>query len=588
MISYMRRHEGFALPTVLLMSLAILIVIAALLATTSSSFRNAVTDHYQSLAEEAAEAGTAYATACLTSAVGHAQTWGAKVGRPNLTPAGDCTGTSNANCTSGAVYADSSVRTCFSVGDLIYSTNFAAQISSTGYAVVYSNGNPVKTYSNTTMKVNTWPTDTNSTSVGSGIFFTCAAVNYNPYCFGHDGLGQLGDGNLASPSLDGSPNSTSSYDSAFPVKVGGDLYGKGIVRKVAAGGYHACALTSGGQVYCWGFNRYGELGTGDTTDSATPVQVSLPGTATDVTAGQYTSCAIVNSKIYCWGRNDSGQVGDDSGLTSVFTPTAVASGGTYALPAGYSASTLSTSGGAVDNVCAIADDAAYCWGNNLEGQIGNGTKTTTGKNGQDYTAYAPTAVVSSGVLAGRTITSISLGGHGSVTSNYSLGTDTHVCVSAASTATDGAAYCWGNNGNGQLGNNSTTDSTTPVAVNTSGVLKNLTITQVRVGSYQSCALSSLGAVYCWGKGSSGQLGNGTNTSAQTTPVAVTTDPQFLDGTNVKTLGGGVNRSCAITTEQHVYCWGVNQDGQIGDGTHINRNVPTESLFLRPANNQYLF
>ncbi len=605
MIQYVKKRGGYALPTILIMSLSVLIVITALLATTSASFRNVVIDHYQTLADEAAEAGTAYAASCMTSVAGHVQSWGPAKSRPNLTPAGDCTGANNSLCSVATVFKDSSVRTCFEVGDLIYGTNFVAQSKSIGYAQVLSGSTVVKTYTSIQMKIQTWPTDVNSTSVSSGMYFTCAVVNFNPWCFGHNGVGQLGNGVGIGDSYNNTRNTASATaDSFFPTRVDRTLIGENNSKKVSAGGYHACVLTNDGKVYCWGLNIFGQLGNNSTSDAIVPVAVTLPAPATDIVTTEFNSCAIAGGKIYCWGRTNEGVVGNNcsgSACTSpgyVKVPTEVSNGTGFALPANYSASSLSTSGGAVQNVCAIVSGKAYCWGSNAKGQIGDNSTTTRN---------APTAVLATGVLSGKTVTSISLDGHGSISGILDIGTDTHACVVAGTTATNGAVYCWGYNSSGQLGNNSTTTSKVPVAVNTTGALKNIAVQDVRVGSYHSCALSVTntaagdkgGAVYCWGQDTYGQVGDGSYASPSTTtvpnkpnqqtPVKVSTDTTHLTGTNVIALGGGVNRACAITDTQYVYCWGVNVDGQVGDGTSGNYKVaPTEALFLRPDNNRYLF
>lgn len=94
-------------------------------------------------------------------------------------------------------------------------------------------------------------------------------------------------------------------------------------------------------------------------------------------------------------------------------------------------------------------------------------------------------------------------------------------------------------------------------------------------------------MYCWGKNNYGQVGDGTGVSRRV-PVAVATRPGDLTSSNVVGIGAGANRSCAVITDGRTFCSGLNSAGQIGDGTTVNRNVPTESLFLRPVGNQYIF
>lgn len=569
--------RGYALPTVLIMSISILIVITALLAAATTTFSGSFQDHYQKLADEAAEAGTAYASACLTLN-SHIQTWGPSTGKPNLKPATDCSGALT-YASNKYLYSDSHVRSYFEVGNLDDTTNFSAQISSAGYAeVLRPDGTIAKTYASTQKKVVTWPTDTNSTMVSSGRYFTCAAVNFRAWCWGHNVRGQLGNNRYSGGNINGS----SSVDSSVPVKVyqeSGVLAGKN-VKKIFAAGYHACALTDDGKMYCWGFNFYGQLGDGTRNDSAKPVQVggALAGKViTDISGTAYGSCAIAEGKIYCWGENSFGTTGVGYTSTYVGNPTLVAAGGSGGLSSGYIATKLATGGGDAYATCAIADSKAYCWGQNGAGQIGDGSKTNR---------TSPTAVSTSGVLSGKTVTAISLDGGDDTKDPYTnlntTSVNTHTCAIASS-----AVYCWGENGVGQVGDNSINDRSTPVAVYTNGALKNRTMDDVRAGTNHTCALSA-GAVFCWGQGTFGQLGNNTTTSPQKTPVAVTTDPNALTGDNVTVLGGGVNRGCAVVKDGRTFCWGVNGDGQLGDGTKQNRFIPTESLFLRPHNNQFLF
>ena len=120
----------------------------------------------------------------------------------------------------------------------------------------------------------------------------------------------------------------------------------------------------------------------------------------------------------------------------------------------------------------------------------------------------------------------------------------------------------GSNGVGQLGNGSTGDSYLPVAVNTSGVLAGKTLIQLSSGGASSCALDSSGAVYCWGYNNDGQLGDGNFTNASN-PVAV---GGVLAGQTVTQISVGQEDACAADSAGAVYCWGDNSDGQLGDGS----------------------
>lgn len=576
-MSTQHTQHGFILPTILAISFAIIAVMVGLLLVTSTTYKSGYVDHYQKLADEAAEAGAAYATACLTLS-SHIQTWGPGANggaRPNLTPNTSCNGT---NSYSGHIYVynDSTVRTFFTVGNLDYSLQFSAQISALGTAqVLKTDGTVEKTYTSVQKKVITWPTEVVGQMSASGSHRTCALVTYNVYCWGFNAYGQLGDGRYLGPPADIEDNNPS-VDSLVPVKVhkaAGVMAGKQIV-KIFAAQHHSCALSDDGLMYCWGFNNVGQLGTGNTTDSPVPVQVggALAGKViTDIGGTNSASCAIAESKIYCWGTNANGVSGMNTSSGTTLTPTLVYAANTSTtLPTSYTATALSTSGSRSKTMCAIVNGKAYCWGQNAAGSVGDGTTTQR---------LRPTKVLDSGVLSGKTVTAISQDGY--VTDANDSNGLAHVCAIA-----DSAVYCWGENNSGQLGNNSTVDVSSPVAVITSGVLSGKTIQDLQAGLRHTCVRANSGA-YCWGNNGSGQVGDGTN-ATKWVPTTVSQQPGGLTSSNVVSIGGGSNRGCAVVSDGRTFCWGVNTEGQIGDGTTISRNVPTESLFLRPNGNQYIF
>ena len=197
--------------------------------------------------------------------------------------------------------------------------------------------------------------------------------------------------------------------------------------------------------------------------------------------------------------------------------------------------------------CAIVlNDKAYCWGSNNNGQLGNGSTTSS---------RVPVAVNMSGVLAGKTIKQISVGEY-------------HTCA----VASDDKAYCWGSNNNGQLGNGSTANSRVPVAVNMSGVLAGKTIKQISAGGDHSCVIASDDKLYCWGFNSNGELGNNSSVSSSV-PVAVNTDG-VLAGKVIKQMSAGFSNTCAVDSGYGIYCWGYNSNGQLGNNSTNNSRVPT--------------
>lgn len=143
---------------------------------------------------------------------------------------------------------------------------------------------------------------------------------------------------------------------------------------------------------------------------------------------------------------------------------------------------------------------------------------------------------------------------------------THSCL-----IRNGKGYCWGDNSDGELGNNSTISSSVPVAVSTSGVLSGVILTQIVAGYFFTCALSATGTVYCWGYNADGQLGNGSATSSAV-PVAVTATG-VLAGTTLTEVSAGASFTCALGGTGVPYCWGLDSGGQLGNSSTTTSSVP---------------
>ena len=297
------------------------------------------------------------------------------------------------------------------------------------------------------------------------------------------------------------------------------------ITGVSVGQISACAIASGGGVVCWGDNSDGELGNGSTTTSAVPVQVTgLTAGVTFVSVGDLSACAVGSGgAIQCWGDN-TGNTSTPS--SSVPVPVMGLASGAIAVSAGTVACAIA-SGGAVE-----------CWGSNSLGQLGNGTTTDSA---------VPVQVT--GLTSGAT--SVSVGG----------------AVACAVVA--GGVQCWGSNEYGQLGNGSTTDDVAVSPVQVTGLSTG--VTTVSVSALSACALTTGGAVQCWGENPYGQLGNGTTTSS-TVPMPVTGLPS-----GVTDLATGGESACALKADGSVWCWGTNGSGQLGNGTTTNSPVPVQIL-----------
>jgi alpha-tubulin suppressor-like RCC1 family protein/type II secretory pathway pseudopilin PulG len=314
-------------------------------------------------------------------------------------------------------------------------------------------------------------------------------------------------------------------------------------------GSSAPVMAPAGAVSSWGTNTNKALG----NDSAASFSL-VPGavgamagkSATKIAAGGYFSCAIADGAAYCWGDNGRGQLGNNSVINSGL-PVAVDATGVLA------GKTVTAISAGSRHACAVADGAAYCWGDNAKGELGNGTYTNS---------LTPVAVTATGALAGKTVTAIS------------AGNGDHTCVIA-----DGAVYCWGDNGVGQVGNGITSvyQYNVPVAVVTSGVLAGKTVTSITSGSSFSCALAG-GAVYCWGMNNYRQLGGGGGFSSAV-PTAVNATGA-LAGKTVTAIGAGSFHACAVA-DGAAYCWGYNADGGLGIG--YESDTPTSSPTAVVAN-----
>ena len=569
-------------------------VLAGSMRIVTQSYIYSQEEYYYKLAQEAGEAGTAYANACLDSN-NTEQSWGSVAGGIGpLRPETNCKG-ATAFYGNKYVFENSKLRTTFEVGNLEASTKGAssgvalsaatAQISAIGRVELISGGSVVKTYTAIVKKAVTWPADLNAARVVSGSFRTCALMSNSVWCWGDPkGKGALGDGMNTKANV--------------PVRVRqvGDMkYGK--IIDIFTAQFHSCVLTelSGvRRVYCWGSNEEGQLGNGQYGAhkySAVPVEVGGDIVGKNVTAIGGTgdvSCAIADGKIYCWGSNEEGELGYNAPNHPTLSPdpVPVATGGDpyWRLQPGYKAVKLSTSGSRSQTMCAIMDTGiAYCWGQAKFGQTGS----TAFVSSYNYGQPVRVARISN-------VTDISQDGYpygaAHLTSPYSRAP--HVCAIAS-----GKVYCWGGAEDGQSGVGAYDDATyktytAPKEVKgLPGVPK-----RIAVGLGHSCALVELSdgkhKVYCWGANEFGQLGankDASHLSYSRTPQPVHVGPGGLPSSeDVVTLAAGANRGCAIMTNKRAYCWGKNDDGQIGDGTYEHRFSPTESLFLRPVQNRYIY
>lgn len=360
---------------------------------------------------------------------------------------------------------------------------------------------------------------------------TCALTTEssdNTYCWGTNDNGVLGDGsgtNTASPR---------------PLSAVGATAGKRLVT-LGSGQAHICGVDTAGVAYCWGFNYDGQLGNGNWTDQSIPVKVDdtgvLAGKSIVSIFGTFNmTCALDSAGVgYCWGAAFM-LMGDNratDGRQNVPVPMAMPTGVTFSKP---------SIGG--DFACVLGSDAwAWCWGNYGNGGRGDGT---------GYYRSMPYPIYNSELPAGQYFDKLTTG------------------LYTTCGLSSGEIYCWGENGDGQLGTGDTVDRAGPAKVVMTGALLGKTIVDVQAQSEAACALDDAGAVYCWGSNQFGQLGTG-DTTYQPTPTAV--DMSGMNGEVFSQITATNYSMCGLTTVGNIWCWGENNDGLLGVNNSSDQLTP---------------
>ena len=360
-----------------------------------------------------------------------------------------------------------------------------------------------------------------------------------------------------------------------------------VAASLALGADFSCAVTSTGQVKCWGNNRRFQL-----TEGVVAVQVNAPALVpglsgvSKLAAGEHHACAIATGGLNCWGASLYGQIGHNP--SDVFGPLT----GIEHFPAYTDTRTtarlpvvISLGGTASDiaigdyHTCAVVGGGVKCWGRNHSGEIGDGTivhralpTPVSGLSGVSSLALGDTH--SCALLADQTVRCWGNNMFGQLGNGSATNSATAVAVSALSGATaiaagsahtcaisGGAVQCWGLNQYGQLGAANSDDSNVPVAV--SGISSAIGLA---AGEYHTCALLSGGSVQCWGRNNNGQLGNNA-LSDSNVPVSALGVASGLG------VYAGDNHSCVVTTLGDVQCWGRNNFGQLGDSSTATKLVP---------------
>jgi alpha-tubulin suppressor-like RCC1 family protein len=374
----------------------------------------------------------------------------------------------------------------------------------------------------------------------AGWLHSCARMsNGTARCWGNNASGQLGDGTTTNRSLPVIVKNSAGT---------GPLTG---VSDIEVGLLHTCArIGSGGSMKCWGNNSSGQLGDGTTTNRLLPVNVVHPdgtdllqGVTQMSLSGVYSCAREADATVLCWGGNGSGNLGDGTTINRLLPVAVKNAAGTASL---QGVTQISARG---PHTCARLKYAtALCWGNNVDGMLGDATTTNR---------RLPVTVMNAAGTAALT-----------GVAQISAGTN-HTCTRMG----DGTARCWGNNARGQLGDNTVTRRLLPVTVmNAPGTAALTGVAQISAGTNYTCTRMGDGTARCWGLNSGGQLGDGTTTERHR-PVAVRNPAGTAALTGTSAISARDTHTCARLTNATAVCWGNNNSGKLGDGTTTNRPLP---------------
>ncbi|HEY6927935.1 MAG TPA: Ig-like domain-containing protein [Steroidobacteraceae bacterium] len=377
--------------------------------------------------------------------------------------------------------------------------------------------------------------------ISAGFSHTCAvAETGDAYCWGSNSFGELGIGH------------TSPFESS-PQRVTGGLK----FLSVSAGAGYTCGVVTGGDAYCWGENEFGELGTGDTSGRVVPTPVLGQFGIATLSAGMGTTCAITNGgHEYCWGNGSVGQLGRLDTQDNWFSTIPVLAD---------TGPLISTSATGLVHTCALdGSSRVFCWG---------ATTYHVAALARDVWIMASSASPQP-LLEQLAFKSVATGLF-------------HSC----GIATSGAAYCWGTNSAGQLGNGLLGDSLTSTGLVPAPVVGGFTFDQIAPSEGEfSCGIVTGGAAYCWGINDWGQLGSPLTMEGcpavpqDVVPYARSTIPgtaipcskvpvHAVASVTFASLSAGTVHACGISVTGLAYCWGGNADGQLGDGSTTSTAQP---------------
>ncbi len=397
-------------------------------------------------------------------------------------------------------------------------------------------------------------------SISLGGSHSCAILDDDTMkCWGYNAFFQLGYGNSTNLGTDAGAYSVTLLPAI-------NLGAGRTVKNIGTGDAHTCALLDDGTIKCWGYNAFGQLGYDDANPRGTTggldaiasipiVNLGVGRTAKSLSLGYNFTCAILDDNtLKCWGNNAYGQLGYDDTTDRGSSLGSMGALASVYLGMGRTAKKVVTGG---YHACAILDDDSLkCWGQGLSGQLGYDSSLN---RGSDNASSSMTILPSINLGSGRKAKDVTAGNQ-------------YTCA----ILDNNTLKCWGSNGYGQLGYNSTSNRGTSVgsmaALPSIYVGSGRTVKSMRAGTFHGCALLDDNRVKCWGANSSGQLGYDDQLQRGDVANSMTT----LDAVNLgisrtaKSISSGGYYSCAILDNDTVKCWGSNDNGQLGYDSVINK------------------
>lgn len=369
-----------------------------------------------------------------------------------------------------------------------------------------------------------------ATRVQAGFDFSCAIdVDASVVCWGRNTRGELGNGDDSSR--------------ISPVQIA--LDDRFVSLSTRPNARHACAVTWRREAYCWGQNSFGQLGIGSSVDQSTPARVDTDREFRVVSAGWRFTCALTtDDDAYCWGRGEWGQLGDGLAERSM-VPVKVAGGHKFR--------TIEV--GSNNLVCGLTRNGqVLCWGLDYFGSLGAPAPDTCTRVDGLVLACAK---VPQSIDSQQSFVHVSTG------NSFACAIDSV-----------GSSWCWGVNGSGQLGSAPLTLcvsfdglSQFPCSIEPTLVDGGLDFVSISAGALHACGITRTGAGYCWGSNSIGQRGDGTLGVATAAPTEIIGGLEFL------TVSAGANHSCGETLGRNLWCWGLNDVGQLGTANNNLELVP---------------